>query len=139
MQDISSKWGEKVASRGFTQIPNYLLNINMFVDDEEKLSPTEMIVLMHLIGSWWKKNEMPFPAMSTLADRIGISQRQVQRSINSLESKGLLKREKKKVKGIIASNIYNLRPLVSTLELIADTFKNQYPRNIKKPGESNKN
>lgn len=133
MQDISSKWGDKVASRGFAQIPNYLLNLNMFVDEEDKLSPTEMVILIHLVGSWWKANEMPFPSMSTLADRIGISERQVLRSISVLEKKGLLKREKKKVKGIISSNVYNLKPLVENLGTISETFENKFPRKIKKP------
>lgn len=135
MQDVSSKWGDKVASRGFTQIPNYLVNLNLFVDAEERLSPVEMLILIQLVASWWKKDEMPFPSMSTMADRLGISERQVLRSIGVLEKKGLLKREKRKVKGIIAANVYNLKPLVSTLETIADTFKNQFPRKIKKPSK----
>jgi predicted transcriptional regulator len=105
----------------------------MFVHDDHKLSPTEMIVLFHLVGSWWKKDEMPFPSLNTLADQIGISQRQVQRSINTLEEKGYLKRIKKKIKGVIASNVYDLSPLVETLKIVADHFVNKHPRNIKSP------
>lgn len=131
MQDISSKWGKEVAERGFTQIPNYLIRINMFVHDDHKLSPTETIVLFHLIASWWKKDEMPFPSLSTLAEQIGISQRQVQRSVNTLEEKGYIKRMKKKVKGVIASNVYDLSPLVEILNTVAGHFINKHPRNIK--------
>jgi predicted transcriptional regulator len=131
MSEIITKWGKDVAERGFTQIPNYLMRINMFVHDDHKLSPTEMIVLFQLVGSWWKKDEMPFPSLSTLADQTGISQRQVQRSINTLEQKGYLKRTKKKIKGVIASNVYDLSPLVDILQTVADHFVNKHPRNIK--------
>jgi predicted transcriptional regulator len=131
MQDMVTKWGKEVVERGFTQIPNYLMRINMFVHDDHKLSPTEMIVLFHLVASWWKKDEMPFPSLNTLANQIGISQRQVQRSINTLEQKGYLKRMKKKIKGVIASNVYDLSPLVETLTIVADHFVNKHPRNIK--------
>jgi predicted transcriptional regulator len=133
MQDMVTKWGKEVAERGFTQIPNYLMRINMFVHDDHKLSPTEMVVLFHLVGSWWKKDEMPFPSLNTLADQIGISQRQVQRSINTLEQKGYLKRMKKKIKGVIASNVYDLSPLADTLKIVADHFVNKHPRNIRSP------
>jgi predicted transcriptional regulator len=133
VQDIVTKWGREVAERGFTQIPNYLMRINMFVHDDHKLSPTEMIVLFHLLASWWKTDEMPFPSLNTLADQIGISQRQVQRSINTLEQKGYLKRIKKKVKGVIASNVYDLLPLVGMLKVVAEHFVNKHPRNIKSP------
>jgi predicted transcriptional regulator len=133
MQDMLSKWGRDVAERGFTQVPNYLLQINMFVHDDHKLSPTEMVVLLHLVATWWKKNEMPFPSMNTIADRAGISERQVQRSIKALEQKGYLKKTKKKIKGVIASNVYDLSPLVKVLDEVAKHFINKHPRQIKAP------
>ena len=131
MHDISSKWGEKVAERGFTQIPNYLLQINMFVHDDHKLSPAEMVVLLQIVASWWKKDEMPFPSMATIANRSGISERQVQRAIKSLQQKGYVQISKKKIKGMIASNVYDLSPLLETLETVAKHFVNKKPRNIK--------
>ncbi len=131
MTDIVAKWGKQVAERGFTQIPNYLLQINMFVHDDHKLSPAEMVVLLQLVGSWWKKDDMPYPSMRTIADRAGISERQVQRAISSLEKKGYMTKGKKKIKGVISTNIYNLEPLVKMLEIVAEHFVNKHPRNIK--------
>lgn len=131
MSDILTKWGKEVAERGFAQIPHYLMHINMFVGDEHKLSPAESLVLLHLVATWWKKDEMPFPSMNTLAQRIGISERQVQRAIKSLEQKGYISKEKKRVKGIIASNVYDLTPLVQILKDAAEAFVNKYPRQIK--------
>lgn len=131
MHDMLSKWGEEVAGRGFTQIPNYLLYINMFVHEDHQLSPTEMLILIHLIATWWNKDEMPFPSMKTLAERSGISERQVQRAIKALEEKGYLKKMKKKLKTVIASNVYDLTPTVKILEEVAEHFVNEHPRNIK--------
>lgn len=131
MQDMNSKWGSAVAQRGFAQIPNYLMHINLVVHDDVKVSPAEMIVLLQIVATWWKRDEMPFPSMSTLALRSGISERQVQRAINSLEAKGYLKRTKTKLKGIIASNTYDLAPLVSMLNIVAESFPSMHPRVIK--------
>jgi predicted transcriptional regulator len=133
MQDIATKWGLEVAERGFAQIPNYLIQLNLFVHDDHKLSPAEMVVLLQLVATWWKKDEMPFPSMNTLAERAGISERQVQRSIKSLEQKGYLKKAKKKIKGVIASNVYDLSPLVRILGTVAEHFVNKHPRKISTP------
>lgn len=131
MDDISSKWGKDVAERGFTQIPNYLLQINMFVHEDHQISAAEMLVLIHLIASWWKKDEMPYPSMRTLSERSGISERQVQRAIKALEQKGYLRKSKKKIKNLLASNAYDLRPTVEILQTVADYYINKHPRNIK--------
>ena len=58
--------------------------------------------------------------MSTLAQRAGISERQVQRAIKALEQKGYLTKAKKKIKGVIASNVYDLSPLVKILQTVAE-------------------
>lgn len=130
MSDVVNKWGKVVAERGFAQIPTYLLNLNRFLDKDHRLSPVEMLVLLQLVGSWWKKEESPFPAMTTLSNRCGVSSRQIQRAINNLDKLKLIKRVKRKNKGIIASNAYNLEPLVEFLSEIAKYFPNEYPRRV---------
>lgn len=132
MSDVVDKWGRPVAERGFAQIPNYLLLLNQFLDREHRLSPVELLVLLQLVGSWWKKGDLPFPSMGTLATRCGVSDRQVQRSIGQLEQIGLLKRVNRRNKGIIASNAYDLTPLVEILEEVAKAFPNGFPRNVDK-------
>lgn len=135
MQDVASKWGLDVAKRGFAQIPNYLIQLNLYVHDDHKLAPAEMIVLLQLVATWWKKDEMPFPSMSTIADRSWISERQVQRAIKSLEQKGYVTKTKRKIKNVIASNVYDLTPTVGILQTIAGHFINEHPRNIKTPDD----
>ncbi|RYD94752.1 MAG: helix-turn-helix domain-containing protein, partial [Sphingobacteriales bacterium] len=111
MSDVAGKWGNAVAERGFAQIPNYLLIINQFLDEEKRLSPAELNILFQLVGAWWRKGENPYPALKTLAVRSGISDRQAQRAVSRLEDLGLLKRVKRKTGGLIASNAYDLSPL----------------------------
>lgn len=131
VSDILEKWGEDVASRGFAQIPNYLLLINQFLDEDSRLSPIEQLVLIQLIGNWWKKDELPFPSMSTLAQRIGVSSRQIQRAVNHLDNIGLIKRTKRRQSGLISSNAYDLTPLVNMLQKVSEMFPNEFPRRLK--------
>lgn len=132
MSDVVEKWGKPVAGRGFAQVPNYLLLLNRFLEEDSKLSPTELLVLIQLVGTWWKKSEKPFPSIRTLASRCGVSDRQMQRSINSLVEKGLMSKEKRRTKGIIASNSYDMQPLSDVLLEIAKVFPNEYPRKERK-------
>jgi predicted transcriptional regulator len=130
MSGIVEKWGVPVAERGFTQIPNYLLLLNQFLDKEHRLSPVELLVLFQLAGSWWRKDSMPFPSMGTLAVRCGVSERQIQRAVNQLVKLNLIARVNRRSKGIIASNAYDLTPLVDILGEIAKAFPNEFPRNV---------
>lgn len=133
MSGIVEKWGDTVARRGFAQIPNYLLLINQFLDEDSRFTPTELLLLIELVGTWWKKDEMPFPAIRTLATRCGVSERQIQRAMRNLENRALIEREKRRSKrGIIASNSYNLEPLRVFLEEIASMFPNEFPRKLER-------
>lgn len=126
--EVASKWGEAVAKRGFAQIPNYLINLNQFAAKEDRLSPLELLILIELAAAWWKREEKPFPSMQTLSVRCGTSERQVLRAISHLEDLGFLKRVKRRIKGIISSNAYDLEPLVSMLEAVAKGFPPDHPR-----------
>ena len=128
MSDVAEKWGKTVAARGFSQIPNYLMLLNMFHEPEARLTPVELLILLQLVGTWWRKGDQPFPSMGTLAVRCGVSVRQVQRSINRLEELKLIGRVKRRNKGLIASNAYDLTPLIIHLHEVAKAFPNEFPR-----------
>lgn len=132
MTDMVEKWGQAVAERGFAQIPNYLLLLNSFLDEEKRLTPVEMLVLLQLVGSWWQKDNMPFPSMATLAKRSGVSERQVQRAVSRLARDNFIAKTKRRTQGIIASNAYDLSPLVELLGEVAKAFPNEFPRVIKR-------
>lgn len=126
--DVVEKWGEEVAKRGFSQVPNYLLYVNQFLDEDQQLTPLEVLLLLQLVGAWWKTDELPFPSVRTLAGRCGTSERQILRALSKLEGAGLIKRVKRRAKGLIASNAYDLKPLVAFLGDIAKAFPNAFPR-----------
>jgi predicted transcriptional regulator len=131
VSDVADKWGEEVAKRGFAQIPNYLLLLNQFLDEKERLPPVELLVLMQLVGSWWKKEAPPYPSMSTLASRCGVSTRQIQRAINSLSDRGFISRSSRRgMRGVKATNAYSLVPLVEVLNVVAKAFPNAFPRSV---------
>lgn len=131
VSDMVEKWGRPVAERGFAQVPNYLLLLNQFLDEEHRLSPVEMLVLVQLVGTWWKKDDRPFPSMATLARRCGSSERQIQRAVNQLVAVGLIAREKRRAgRGLISSNAYDLTPLTEVLEEAAKAYPNDYPRKV---------
>lgn len=129
--DVVLKWGRDVAGAGFAQVPNYLLRFNQFTSDEDRLSPTELLLLIELAGTWWKKDDLPFPSMKTLAVRCGTSERQILRAVKRLEEIPLLKRVNRKKKGIIASNAYDLSPLVEVLQVIAETYPPERRRKLR--------
>lgn len=126
-----AKWGEAVANRGFAQIPNYLLQVNQFIDGEHRLSPVELLLLIQISAAWWHKDQLPYPSVDTLALRCGASGRQVQRAISHLEKLKLVERVKRRQGGIIASNAYDLNPLARFLSAVAEHFPNEHPRQIK--------
>ncbi|WP_230190534.1 helix-turn-helix domain-containing protein [Sphingobium sp. CECT 9361] len=86
------KWGLEAIAAGFTVLPNHFLALNQFVEEEKSLSPTEMIVMLQILSAWWSKDRLPFPSKATIATRSGLSPRQVQRAITSLEKKEYIER-----------------------------------------------
>lgn len=130
MSDVVERWGAEVGGRGFAQIPNYLMLLNTFLDEKNRLSPVELLLLIQLVGTWWRRGGMPFPSMGTLAARCGVSVRQIQRSITQLEKLELIKRVTRARKGLRASNAYDLSPLVVRLNEVAKAFPNEFPRRI---------
>lgn len=136
MSGMVEKWGKNVAGRGFAQVPNYLLLLNTFIDKDDRLSPLELLLLIELIGAWWKKDELPFPSIRTLAIRCGASERQVARAMKRLEEVPLIKRQKRRTKGLISSNSYDLSPLVEMLEEVSLQYPNEFPRNVNAESKS---
>ena len=128
--DIVQKWGKSVAERGFAQIPNYLLLLNHFLDPDVRLKPLDLLLLIQLIGTWWKKEDQPFPSVRTLAIRCGTSERQIHRSISTLININLLAKNKRRIKGIISSNTYDMKPLVSFLNEVSGISNNEFPRDV---------
>lgn len=125
---MSRKWGSDVVSAGFTSLPNHLLSINQFVPKENHLTPTELLTLFQILSAWWDADRLPFPSKATIARRLGLSPRQVQRALNGLEEKGYISRVARFYQNRgRASNSYDLSKVVALVRTLAaqnpDAFK----------------
>ena len=84
---FQQKWGEAL-NDGFVLIPAALLRHQ----NKLELDCGETLVLINLLMAWWKPGDMPFPRTSVLAKRMQVSTRTVQRHIENLEKKELIRR-----------------------------------------------
>jgi hypothetical protein len=115
------KWSREVMdARNFCIFPSLLLHAQARL----KISPTQLAILMHLIDFWWDADRKPFPRKVVLAERVGLSARQVQRQIAELEEMGYVRRRERRsaVKGKM-SNEYDMSGLVARLKELAPEFK----------------
>jgi DNA-binding transcriptional ArsR family regulator len=115
------KWGREVMeAKKFCIFPSLLLHAQARL----KMSPTHLALVMHLIDFWWDADRKPWPSKATLAERVGLSPRQVQRQMAELERMGLVTRvERRGYHRGKLSNEYDLSGLVARLKELAPEFK----------------
>lgn len=114
------KWGKKVMALGFCIVPSLLLRAQQRLG----LNPTQLAVLMQLCDFWWEDARKPHPGKKTLSERLGISERQVQRYIAELEQAGLVQRiERRALHGGKMTNTYDLSGLVEKLQALEPDFR----------------
>lgn len=87
---VKDKWlGAVTEGSGFVAIPMALLRLQTKL----KLTPTDMVVLINLLAHWWDPERAVFPRSTTIAIRMGVAKRTVQRSTRKMVNAGLIKRE----------------------------------------------
>ncbi|WP_347253833.1 helix-turn-helix domain-containing protein [Leminorella grimontii] len=113
------KWGKEVMKAGFCLVPSLLLRCQQRIG----LNPTQLAILLQLTDFWWEAGRKPFPSKQTLADRLGLSPRQIQRYMAELENAGLINRIVRSAdhNGKL-SNEYDLTGLVKRLQELAPEF-----------------
>ena len=107
---IYAKYGE-AAVAGFQAVPNVLLKHQNSLG----LSTTDLVVLLNVLMHWWYPEQKPFPRSTTIAKRMGLSQRAVQRALQQLQKLDLLTRERSED----GPAYLNPEPLVAKLEELA--------------------
>lgn len=113
LKALEARWGKHVIEHGWCALPSFLLRNQRIL----KISPSEMVVILHILDYWWGPGQLPFPSKATLADRIGMSARQVQRHVAALEKKGYVRRfvRDSSSHGRL-SNIYDVTGLIKELQ-----------------------
>ncbi len=87
---IKEKWqGAVTDGSGFVAIPVALFRLQTKL----KLTPTDMVVLANLLVHWWDPERGVFPRSTTIAVRMGVAKRTVQRSTQKLIKSGLMHRD----------------------------------------------
>src|SRR3546814_8138705 len=82
---------------------------------------------------WWEKEHRPWPKKQLLAERMDMSERQIQRQIAELESAGLVQRvERTRTGRGKTSNEYDLSGLVKKLKALAPEFTEMKKDNQKR-------
>ncbi|WP_036114657.1 MULTISPECIES: helix-turn-helix domain-containing protein [Luteibacter] len=114
-----AKWGKAVMRRGFVIVPSILLR----AQGRLGLSGTQLAILLQLIDWWMDAKKHPWSSKETLAVRIGISERQLQRQVAQLEKAKLVQRVEKITNHGKRPNGYDLSGLVSRLKALAPEFK----------------
>ena len=120
----SAKWGE-VANAGFQILPDALLKYQT----ELGLDATDMLVLINITMHWWYEDQRPFPRTTTIAKRMGVSVRTVQRSASKLQKLKLIERKKEdSPSGDGERTVYDLTGLIRSLEPHAKNDEGYRPR-----------
>ena len=117
--ESEKKWGKAVMDLGYSTIPSLIFRAQARLG----LSPIQLALLLHLVDYWWKRAQMPFPSKATLAERMNLSPRQIQRYLTDLEDGGFIQRVERFAghKGQ-QSNEYNLNGLVRKLQKLEPEF-----------------
>lgn len=111
---LEGKWGEDSLCFGWTALPVSLLLLQQRLG----LSPLGINVLLHLLSQWWKKESLPYPSQSSIAERMGVSTRTVQRELAQMKKNGLLKITRTSVSDprFLGRNVYDPSPLAVKLQ-----------------------
>lgn len=101
---------------GFCVLPSIIFQAQQRLG----LNPTQLVILLQLADFWWTQDRKIFPSKQALSDRLGLSTRQIQRHIATLETAGMVKRiERRAAHRGKLSNEYDLSGLVEKLKKIA--------------------
>ena len=89
-----NRWKYEELARSFTPVSNFFLENYSSLKESEKergLNSTEAMFIIHIMSYKWG-DDKPFPSLQTIAERMGLSRRQVRNVVKNLENSGYLKR-----------------------------------------------
>ena len=112
------KWGVEVISVGFVILPSILFRAQAWLG----LKATHLALILQLAEFWWYDDQLPWPSKRTLAERMGLSEKQVQRLAKDLEDRGYIRRRSRMTPHGQTSNAYDLAGLVAKLKTLAPEF-----------------
>ena len=91
----------------------------LFHQTDLGLCSEDLNVLLHLIAHWYEPERWPFPKARTIADRMGVSERSVHRSLRRMQEDGLVKKIDRGGEDMGFRSGYDLTPLLEKLSIFA--------------------
>ena len=86
-----ARWGEQALSKGVIAVPAaFLLHAG-----QAGLNPAQQILLIHLMSYWWKQSRDPFPSLTELRKRTGMSEKTIGKHLKALEERKWLSRKRR--------------------------------------------
>ena len=135
--ESEKKWGKAVIARGFLIIPSMIVRAQARLGIDAR----QLTVLLHLADHWWEAERLPYPSKRTIAERMRVTPRHVQRYLTALEKGGLIRRiERKSAQRGQMNNAYDLSGLVAKLRKLEPDFRKEQDeakarrRAVEKPG-----
>lgn len=112
-----AKWGRTLDHTGFQIVPNLLL----VQQGNLGLSATDVVVLLHVNRFWWTRDQDPYPSTTRIAEQMGLHVRSVERCLNRLEAKGVVRRlQPRQISPGRTVRPVSLLPLARSLARIAE-------------------
>lgn len=112
---ITVRFGDALLEEGHTCVPNLVLDHYAQLG----LAPAEMMVIIHIWQYWWTTKN-PFPALGTIAAKMGLTRRQVRHYVSGLKAKGYLRVMERELPGLgQLTSEYDFTPLLEAIVTIA--------------------
>ena len=110
-----AKWGNAIKA-GYQVLPDALLRGQRLL----KLTATDIVVIANLNqAAWWYSDRLPYLQPHTIAKRMGVSERSVQRSLSRLREKKLLRQVRERQQDGTVRYYHYLSGLRAQLEQLA--------------------
>ena len=109
-----AKWGDAIKA-GYQVLPDALIRGQHLL----QLSATDVVVIANLNQAWWYENRRPYLQPHTIAKRMGISERSVQRSLSRLRKNGYLRQVRERQDDGTVRYYHDLSGLRGELERLA--------------------
>lgn len=106
---LERRWGRDLINAGWLGLPSvFLQRQNAFAFDALDLN-----IVLQIADHWWEPDNHPYPSKKSLAERIGVDARTIQRRIARMERDGLIERvPRRSAHGGNKTNVYRLTPLI---------------------------
>jgi hypothetical protein len=110
LKENERKWSKPLMDAGYTVIPAVILDRQQALG----LDPVDVNILLQLLTHWWKADNLPYPSKKSIAERIGKTEKTVQRRIAKLQHAGFVTRKPRysAAKGQL-SNYYDFSGLIA--------------------------